>query len=162
MWLVLLLPAFGLGGLLVFRRVKASLDQDTESRRRRQARGRARKRLRLASSYLKGNDRVGFFTEIANVIQDLLSARLGVRVQGLTVTDLQALLSGSGMAAAPQERLIRDLEICDLARFAPAAAEEQEMQAVLQRTRLLIVDIERAKLKRAPEDALASAAEASP
>ncbi len=146
LWLLLLLPLLALGGLLLVR-VMRTMDRDSEARRRRQARGNARKRLRLAASYLKNGDRVAFFSEIASVIQELLSARLGVRVQGLTTTELQELLQAGSMSPPLQEKLLRDLEVCDFARFAPAAAEEAEMQDVLQRTRKLMAEVERASLK---------------
>lgn len=150
LWLLVLLPLLTLGAVVLVR-VFRSLDRDTESRRRRHARGHARKRLRLAASYLRDGDRVSFFTEIASVIQELLSARLGVRVQGITTTELKAMLEASNMTPALQERLLGDLEVCDFARFAPAADDESEMQGVLARTRKLLGEVERARLKPIPE-----------
>jgi BatD DUF11 like domain len=146
LWLLILLPLMVLLSMVLIRVVR-SLDRDTGSRRRRQARGHARRRLRLAASYLKDGDRVSFFTEIASVIQELLTARLGVRVQGITAISLEALLEESEMSPALKERILRDLEVCDFARFAPAASGEAEMQDVLARTRKLIGDVERAQLK---------------
>ncbi len=150
LWLLMLLPLLVLLSIVLVRVVR-SLDRDTGSRRRRQARGHARRRLRLAASYIKDGDRVSFFTEIASVIQELLTARLGVRVQGITTGSLEALLEESEMSGALKERLLRDLEVCDFARFAPAAAGESEMQDVLARTRKLIGDVEGARLKRVSE-----------
>lgn len=146
LWLLLLAPLLVLLGTAGVR-VMRSVDRDSESRRRRQARGHAKRRLRLAASYLRDGDRVGFFSEIASVIGELLSARLGVRVQGLTATELGELLEASQMSPALADRLLRDLEVCDFARFAPAAAEEAEMQDVLSRTRKLMGKLERASLK---------------
>ncbi|MFH2010326.1 MAG: BatD family protein [bacterium] len=151
LWPVLLLPVMAVFGLVLVRQIRSTLDRDTEARRRRQARGHARRRLRLAASYLKNSDHVGFFTEIANVIHELLSARLGARIQGLTAVELKDQLEHCSMPSALQERILSDLEVCDFARFAPAAAQEQEMLDVLQRTRKLISDIERAKLLRATQ-----------
>ncbi len=149
LWLLLLLPPFGLGvGVLI--RLIRSMDTDTEASRRRRARSHARRRLRLASSYLKESDRVAFFAEISSVIQELLSARLGARVQGLTGAELQQLLESSGMSEDLRERILKDLEVCDFARFAPAAAEETEMHDVLARTRKLIGELERAPLEPPP------------
>lgn len=159
LWLLILLPLLALLTTVLVRVIR-SLDRNTDSRRRRQARGHARKRLRLAASYLKDGDRVSFFTEIASVIQELLTARLGVRVQGITTTELETLLEASDMASALRERLLRDLEVCDFARFAPAAADEAEMQDVLTRTRKLIRDVERARLKQIYEPGSEASAEA--
>lgn len=146
LWLLLLVPLMALLGTAGVRLLR-SVDRDSESRRRRHARGHAKRRLRLAASYLRDGDRVGFFSEIASVIGELLSARLGVRVQGLTAVELEKLLEASQMPSALAEQLLRDLEVCDFARFAPAAAEEAEMQEVLARTRKLMGKLERASLK---------------
>jgi len=159
LWLLTLLPLLVLLSMVLIRVVR-SLDRDTGSRRRRQARGHARRRLRLAASYIKDGDRVSFFTEIASVIQELLTARLGVRVQGITAVSLEALLEESEMSPALKERLLRDLEVCDFARFAPAAAGEAEMQEVLTRTRKLIGDVERARLKPVSDPGAETPAEA--
>jgi len=152
LWLLCLAPLLVLVTTVLIRVIR-SMDRDTDSRRRRQARGHARRRLRLAASYLRDSDRVSFFTEIASVIQELLTARLGVRVQGITTTELETLLEASDMAPALRDRLLGDLEVCDFARFAPAAADEAEMQDVLTRTRKLIREVERARLKRISEPA---------
>ncbi|MDX9999777.1 MAG: BatD family protein [Polyangia bacterium] len=157
-WPVLLLPVVAVLGLLAFRRLQARRAQDTEGRLRREARTRARGRLRLASSALRASDRVVFFGEISNVLQDQLSARLGVRVRGLTSPELERVLSESGLPANLSSRIFQTLEECDLARFAPAAATDAEMHEVFSRTKHLLDSLDRARISRRekqPEDATA-------
>ncbi len=161
-WPVLLAPVLALLALLIGRKVRNLLAGDTEGRRRREARDRAKRRLRLARSYLQSGDRVGFFGEIANVIQEQLSARLGIRVQGLTSGDLLQTLADQGVDTALRDRLVQDLEECDFARFAPAASGTDEMQDVLTRTRKLLTDLERARLTPVKAEPNAKAEEDRP
>jgi hypothetical protein len=147
-WPLLLTPVLALALLLLGRAVRNRLASDTEGRRRREARGRARRRLRLASSYLKSGDRVGFFGEIANVIQEQLSARTGLRVRGLTSTELSQALTEYGVDPDLRDRLVSQLEECDFARFAPAAAETKQMEDALARTRRLLTELDRVRVQR--------------
>jgi hypothetical protein len=148
-WLAVLLPPLAFLATLGVRRLRESLLTDTEGRRLRLARGRVRARLRQAVRHLKAGQRVAFFTEIARVLEEHLTASLGVRVQGLTTPDLRAVLHESGIPVPLQERLVRELEMCDFARFAPAASAEEEMEVTLLRTREILADLDRAAPRRA-------------
>ena len=160
-WPLLLAPVLAIVVLLLIRAVRTRLANDTEGRRRREARGRARRRLRLAHSYLKSGDRVRFFAEIANVIQEQLSARTGLRVQGLTSAELQQRLTERGVDPELRDRVVSQLEECDFARFAPAAAEAKQMEEALGRTRRLLSELERTRLAPPPAAANGNAKEAS-
>ena len=155
----MLLPVLFVAGFLLARGIRARWSQDTVSRQRREARGRVRQRLRLASSFLKAGNRVSFFGEIASVIHEQLAAKLGIKVQGLTTVELKQLLDECGMEGGLQKQLIDDLEVCDFARFAPAAAEDQQMADTLQRTRRLLDAIDRARLKEPPRSVESEAAQ---
>jgi len=146
-WVLLGVPPLLVLLLLGGRALRRRLSQDTETRRRREARGRARRHLRRAAALLRGGDSVAFFAEIATVLGDQVSGRLGTRVQGLTSRDLRALLEAQGAEPEWVDALIETLEACDFARFAPAAAEPAEMQALLDRTRTLIAALERSRLR---------------
>lgn len=147
-WPVILFPLLSVLGLLVVRRVRARIAEDTEGQQRREARGRAKRRLRLAAQALRSGDRVVFFGEIANALQEQLSARLGVNVRGLTTQELQRLLAQSVIPRDLADGWIQSLEECDFARFAPAAASGTEMEEMLDRTRRLLAKLERTRLPK--------------
>jgi hypothetical protein len=126
-------------------RLRERLQRETPRARLRRARGRARKRLRVAELHIRGGRASKFFAEIARVLQEHIEERVGTPVAALTREQLRDLLLGRSFPEETVEALVRELENCDFARFAPSASGPGEMRAALRRVRALLGAIERVR-----------------
>ena len=113
----LLLGATLAGGAV--QRARARRDPRSEQRRREQ---RARARLSALHAAAGSMDDAAFSTELDATVAELLSARLGTPVTGLTRDTLRARLAEAGAPEALQARVARIQDSCDEVRFAPGAA----------------------------------------
>ena len=120
--------------------------RDTPRSRRRRARANARRRLRVAEYNSKAGRPPAFFAECARAIYEHLEFRLGTKVESYTLEQLRALLVERGFQKDTAEAIVKELENCDFARFAPSASGPGEMKAALRRVKTLLGFIEREKL----------------
>ena len=147
-WLLFFPPL--LLGLTVFvDRVRERLAIDTHRTRRRRMRTMVRKHLGAAVAHRDAGRAVDFYIEIDRVLREVLAARLGRGVTGLRRDELKALLAERGLPADVTERVLAELEACDLARFAPGGETEgpAAMSAALERADELIGVVEKATLR---------------
>jgi hypothetical protein len=105
----------------------------------------ARHRLRVAEYHIKASRPSAFFGECARVIYEHLEYRVGAKVEALTLAELRAHLESRGFPKETAEAVVKELENCDFARFAPSASGPGEMRAALRRVRLLLGMIEKAR-----------------
>ena len=146
LWLALAAPPSLLFLFVVGGTLRAALIRETAGSKRRRARAAARRRMREAETHLKGQRPSKFFGACARAIYEHLEYRSNVKCEALTVAELRSLLATRGFDAATTEAVVRELEICDFARFAPSASGPGEMRAALGRVRELLLSIERARL----------------
>jgi len=132
--------------ILIADRLRRSLGQETEGRKRRRARRAANKRIRVGEYHIKANRPSAFFAESARVIYEHLEYRLGQKVEAYTLAELRSVLESRGFSKETAEAVVKELESCDFARFAPSASGPGEMKAALRRVRTLIEWIEQARL----------------
>lgn len=128
--------------------LRRRLLRETARSKRRRVRRSARRRLRVAEYHIKAARPSAFFGECARVIYEHLEYRLGAKVESLTLTELRPHLEARGFSKETAEAVVKELENCDFARFAPSASGPGEMRAALRRVRLLLGLIEKAR----PED----------
>jgi hypothetical protein len=145
-WILVLTPPLSFVVTVIADRVSRRLRKETPRARLRRARGNARKRFRLAEIHLRGNRPSKFFGELARVVYEHLEERLSRPLQSLTREDLAATLTSAGFAKSTVERIARELDACDFARFSPSGASREEMEKALGRVRELLRDIERTRL----------------
>jgi tetratricopeptide (TPR) repeat protein len=126
--------------------LRRRLGKDTPRSRRRRARANARRRLRVAEYHIKAQRPPAFFGECARAIYEHLEFRLGGKVESFTLDELRTHLLGKGFSPETAEAIVRELENCDFARFAPSASGPGEMRAALRRVRNLLGFIETERL----------------
>jgi hypothetical protein len=126
-------------------KLRERLRRETPRARLRRARGRARKRLRVAEVHIRGGRAGKFFGEVARVLTEHLEERVGEPVSAMTREQLRDYLTGRGFPEETVDALVRELENCDFARFAPSASGPGEMRAALRRVRALLSAIERVR-----------------
>jgi hypothetical protein len=125
--------------------LRRRLGRETAGSKRRRARRSARRRLRVAEYHIKASRPSAFFGECARVLYEHLEYRLGAKVEALTLGELRGHLLGRGFPPETAELVVKELENCDFARFAPSASGPGEMRAALRRVRALLGMIEKAK-----------------
>jgi hypothetical protein len=125
--------------------LRRRLGRDTAGSKRRRARRSARRRLRVAEYHIKAQRPSAFFGECARVIYEHLEYRLGAKVEALTLGELREHLTQRGFSRETAEAVVKELENCDFARFAPSASGPGEMRAALRRVRALLGLIEKAR-----------------
>jgi hypothetical protein len=125
--------------------LRRRLSRETPRSKRRRARRTARRRLRIAEYHIKAQRPSAFFGECARVIYEHLEYCLGQKVEALTLGELRPFLEQRGFQKETAEAVVRELENCDFARFAPSASGPGEMRAALRRVRTLLGWIERVR-----------------
>ena len=142
-WPVLALPPFGLALLLGFGRARRLLQIDPQRKRIKLARSAAARRLRGAQALLAKGEASAFYAEVARAITGYLADKQGVVAAALTREELSRALSERGHAEEVVARLVRVLDDCDRARFAPRSGEPTAREAMLTRADQILSDLDR-------------------
>ena len=144
-WILLAAPPCLWLLVLIGDALRRRLTRETARSKRRRVRRSARHRLRVAEYHIKASRPSAFFGECARVIYEHLEYRVGAKVEALTLAELRAHLESRGFPKETAEAVVKELENCDFARFAPSASGPGEMRAALRRVRLLLGMIEKAR-----------------
>ena len=139
-WIVLLLPVAAAAGAAAVRRHRDRIEGDVAYARVRRARGMAKKRLARAGGLVSGDPR-DFHAEVAGALQGFVADKLNVAEAGLLREETERLARQRGASDETLERLFACLDDCDLQRFAPAGAEREPPEAVLERAASLMGDL---------------------
>jgi hypothetical protein len=131
--------------VLIVDALRKRLARETAGSKRRRARRSARRRMRVAEYHIKAQRPSAFFGECARVIYEHLEYRLGAKVEALTLSELRTHLLKHGFDPETAEAVVKELENCDFARFAPSASGPGEMRAALRRVRTLLGWIEKTR-----------------
>ena len=142
-WPLLGLPPLGLVLLLAGERARRMLAIDPQQRRIKLARAAARKRLEGAEALRAKGDAGAFYAEVSRAITGYLGDKQGVMAAGLTRDELQRVMIEKGHPEELTRRLVRILDDCDRARFAPASGEAVAREAMLTRADQLITELDR-------------------
>ncbi|MBT8495988.1 MAG: BatD family protein [Deltaproteobacteria bacterium] len=154
-WFTLLLglPPLFFFLVLGIDRALRRLRRETPRARLRRARGNAKRRFRLAEIHLRGNRPNKFFGELSRVIYEHLEERLDRPLQAMTRDELSEVLKESGFARTTVERITRELDECDAARFSPVGASREEMRSALDKVKDILREIEKTPLASDREEA---------
>jgi hypothetical protein len=142
-WPALALPPFGLALLLGFAGLRRMLHVDPGDKRIRLARSAAARRLRGARALLQRGEPVAFYGEIVRAVTGYLADKQAIAAAGLTRDELAAALSARGHSDETVRRLLRVLDDCDRARFAPGSGEAPARDALLGRADQVLNDLDR-------------------
>ena len=141
-WVVLLLPLVAAGGALVLRRHRDRLEGDVAYARIRRANRMAKKRLARARGLALGDPRE-FYAEVSGALQGLLADKLNIAEAGLVREDAGRIAARRGVSAETLARLFACLDDCDRQRFAPAGADREPPEKVLERAAAIMGDLAR-------------------
>jgi len=144
-WLFQLIPIGLMGFALVHERRRRRLDGDIGFARHIRSGREATRRLKTARLLAaRGDD--GLFAELSMAVTGYAADRLNRSAAGMTQEDLRGLLAARGINNELIEGLVRFLESCDMARFAPAAAGSADRERLLSEAAALIENLKRGGL----------------
>lgn len=139
-WIVLLLPLAAVVGAAAVRRHRDRIQGDVAYARVRRARRMARKRLARTKG-LAGGDPRDFYAEVAGALEGFLADKLNVAEAGMVREEAGTLARRRGVSEETLGRLFACLDDCDLQRFAPAGAEREAPERVIERAAAIMGDL---------------------
>jgi hypothetical protein len=142
-WPLLVTPPVGIAVALGIARVRRLLQIDPGERRVRLARTAAARRLKGARALLERGEPLAFYAEIVRAVNGYLADKQGIAAAGLTRDELASALTGRGHPEETVRKLIRVLDDCDRARFAPGSGEAPVREAMLGRADQVLSELDR-------------------
>ncbi|HEX7877981.1 MAG TPA: BatD family protein, partial [Candidatus Eisenbacteria bacterium] len=144
-WLLQILPIGVMVGAVVVERRRRRFNADIGFARQHRSGREANRRLKTARALAAKNDD-GLFAELAAAVSGYVADRLNRSAAGLTHEEMRSRLMVRGIRTELIDTLIRFLEACDMARFAPAATGAPERQRLLDEAGALIENLKRGGL----------------
>ncbi|HZR07274.1 MAG TPA: BatD family protein [Myxococcales bacterium] len=144
-WPLLGIPPFGVAVGLGFAGLRRLLQIDPGEKRVKLARGAAAKRLKGARALLQRGEALAFYAEVARAVTGYLLDKQGIAAAGLTREELAAALRARGHGEETVRRLVRVLDDCDRARFAPGSGEAPAREAMLGRADQVLNELDRGR-----------------
>jgi hypothetical protein len=142
-WPALGLPPFGLALVIGLARLRRMLQVDPGRKRVELARSAAAKRLRKARALLQRGESVAFYAEMVRAVTGYLADKQGIAAAGLTRDEIVSALMARGLPEETVRRLVRLLDDCDRARFAPGSGESPAREAMLGRADQVLGELDR-------------------
>ena len=125
-----------------YQRVREKLNSDVRYARQRRARKLAQKRLKVARNLISVQRSKEFYSEIARALLQFVGDKLNLPAYGLTKDQIEGELSEREFKRENIDNLVKVLDLCDFARFAPGSSTEEEMKRFLNQVEKVIVDLE--------------------
>lgn len=123
LWILFLLPVIGLLVIVIVRRKQIKENSNWKNVRSKKANKVSRTRLKLASQYIRDNKDAAFYEEVMKAAWGYMSDKLGIPVSELTKDNVVESLNKKSINIELGQRLVKLLDQCEFARFAPSAAQ---------------------------------------
>jgi hypothetical protein len=143
MYLALLIPLGLNGGLLVYNKQRARLQQDLKGFRSRQARRIAEKRLAEAKRCLNRNDTSQFHAILESSITGYLSDKFNLPQIEITSQQIRRFMQDRNIDSHLAEDVTGLLDECNFARYAPVHTDRSNLEKLFEKARYAIVRIEK-------------------
>ncbi len=125
-----------------YQRHQNKMNSDVAYARIRRAGKLARKRLKDAEKLISAEKSKEFYSELAKAMIGYVGDKLNLSAYGLTKDRIELELSCGGVEKEKIDNLLKLLDSCDYARFAPGSSEVAEMRRFLNSVEKAIVDLE--------------------
>jgi len=126
LWILFLLPVVGLLVIVIVRRKQIKENSNWKNVRSKKANKVSRTRLKLAAQYIRDNKDAAFYEEVMKAAWGYMSDKLGIPVSELTKDTVVESLNKKGINIELGQRLVKLLDQCEFARFAPSAAQSSK------------------------------------
>lgn len=138
-----LIPLLVFAISLRYQKHHQKLNSDVGYARLRRAHKSAKKRLTQANKLISPEKSKEFYGEVAKAMLGYVGDKLNLPAYGLTKDRIELELSSRGIEKEKIDNLLKLLDSCDYARFAPGSSEVAEMERCLSLVEKAIVDIEK-------------------
>ena len=126
-----------------YQKHQEKLNSDVGYARMRRAHKFAKKRLGRARKLISTEKSKEFYSEVAKAMIGYVGDKLNLPAYGLTKDKIEFELSSRGIEKEKIDNLLKLLDSCDYARFAPGLSEVAEMKKFLSLVEKAIVDLEK-------------------
>ncbi len=144
-WLFFIVPAIALIIIMVVYRRHLKSAEDVVGTRMRKAGKVAAKRLKKAAACMKAGDRERFYDEMLVALWGYVSAKLNIPTSELNRQNVAQSLLEAGASEDVVDQLVRVLDDCEFAKYAPVSGED-ELKNVYDRGTDVINNLEDSKL----------------
>jgi hypothetical protein len=141
-WLGLILPAFTLGGLLIYQSRNEKLSRNTQLLKSRKAEKLAKQRLKTAQKLMTGNESLAFYSEISLAMNGYLEDKLSIQKSEFSLGKALDKLSEKNISDDLKEKVKQIYEKCEFARFAPSSQNISAEKNLYDETIETIIKIE--------------------
>jgi hypothetical protein len=140
--LLQLIPLLAFAVSWRYQREREKLNSDVGYARQRKAHRLAQRRLKGASRLISEGSSKEFFCEVARASLQFVGDKLNLPAYGLTKDQIEDELNRRGVKKERIDDLIKILDSCDFARFAPGSSTEEEMKRFLNQAEKAIAQLE--------------------
>ncbi|MFQ6002462.1 MAG: BatD family protein [Candidatus Zixiibacteriota bacterium] len=126
-----------------YQKHQEKINSDIGYARTRRAHRFAKKRLGQAKKLIATEKSKEFYAEAAKSMIGYVGDKLNLPAYGLTKDRIELELSNRGIEKEKIDNLLKLLDSCDYARFAPGSSEVEEMKRFLSLVEKAIVDLEK-------------------
>ena len=138
-----LIPLLAFAISLRYQKHQKKLNSDVGYARLRRAHKLAKKRLADTKKLISTEKSKEFYGEVAKAMIGYVGDKLNLPAYGLTKDRIEFELSHRGIEKEKVNNLLKLLDSCDYARFAPGSSEVAEMKRFLSLVEKAIVDLEK-------------------
>jgi uncharacterized membrane protein len=142
MWILYLLPLLGLLIIIFVRRKQIKENSNWKTVRSKQANKVSRTRLKQASVHIRDNQDAAFYEEVMKAAWGYMSDKLGIPLSELTKDSVVEALQHKQVNVELGQRLVKLLDQCEFARFAPTAVQSSKLDLYTE-AEFLINEFER-------------------
>ncbi|MGB8656347.1 MAG: BatD family protein [Candidatus Zixiibacteriota bacterium] len=125
-----------------YQKERERLSSDIGYARQRRAHKSAKKRLERAGKLIFSANSKEFYGEVGRALLQYTGDKLNLSAHGLTKDRIESELSARGFGRDQVENLMKLLDSCDFARFAPGSSTPEEMKRFLGLAEEAIVNLE--------------------
>ena len=143
-WIIYLAPLGLVWLAFIYRKHLNLLVEDVAYARDRRAQKEARKRLSQAKGCQVVETQKEFYAEIGKALTGFLGDKLNIAEAGMMTDEVRKALSKKGISSEVVEPYFACLATCDMKRFSPSDATDEEMTAFYKQAETAILDMGRA------------------
>lgn len=140
-------PLLLIGLVVTIRKRRESMMQDVAGIRARRAKGLSKKYLKEAVKALKKGEASEFYVSLERSLSNYIADKLNIAAAGLTSALIQENLRERNVEQSIVEDVLKILQTCDYARFAPTTPTNEEMKNHLEEAKIAIQKLEQQKIK---------------
>ena len=143
-YLLFFLPILLLIILWIYNKIVRKTDTSSSNWKNKKANKIALKRLKNAQNCINNNDFDGFFEEIEKSLWGYFADKFKVASADLSKETVSTYFKSSAIENAIENKFIALLDECEFARYASASNKNAQMDAVLNKAKNIIIEVETA------------------